>query len=182
MLTPCASACVKLRAWCASITCNIKGNHSNEWFKPPRQRTHTTHNKIHIQLSGFDWANYKFESVCFVGCANETSDGSTSSTQSRRAKKKKSDGEGDDSVTAGEDENGGACSGWDAVQSELDSIITCALCLMAVWVFRSALCYLLEHVMKRPISDDLRFPAWEVVSSPFKSVDKRKHTLSSGPP
>ena len=111
-----------------------------------------------VTSRGFDWANYKFEAVSFVGSPRAAAD-NQSEPQARRAKKKKS-GVDDDATEGGDAAD--SCSGWDGLRSEVDSVITCILCLVAVWFMRSLVCYVVQHALHRPISDDLRFPAWEV--------------------
>jgi len=119
--------------------------------------------------SGFGWANYRLGNVCFVGCArNDTAEegkqSAPSSSYSRRTTDKKTGG-GEEAVmgTRGGEESVGtdSCSEWGAEQAQVDSIITCILCLIVVGVLREGVCYTLRHVLHRPVSDDLRFPAWE---------------------
>ena len=43
----------------------------------------------------------------------------------------------------------------------VETFATCALCLLAVFIMRIALCYVLEHIFKRPVPGSLKFPAWE---------------------
>ena len=52
-----------------------------------------------------------------------------------------------------------ACS-WAAMEPPIEVVVTCAVCLTAVFILRSILYYVLKTCMNRQI-DGLLFPAWE---------------------
>ena len=127
---------------------------------------------------GFDWANYKL-GISMLGDSNNK----TGAAEKRRTdgvngdrRQKKGKGSGDDED--GEDSEDGAgeveCS-WDTVGREsVETIITCLLCLFVVFCLRSSLCYILEHVLHRQVSDFLALLLF--IYSSFVCTHTRTHT------
>ena len=100
--------------------------------------------------NGFEWANYK------LGLGPP---GRNESEGVRRQSKSKGKA-GVSTSEAGSEDEDIDCS-WNAGKDSAEPFMTCLVCLLAVFTLRSSICYVLEKILRRPISDALLFPAWE---------------------
>lgn len=96
--------------------------------------------------SDFEWANYKIGILGRDGL--------------RRQGKSKGKSSAVDTSDAGLDGEEVDCS-WNTGQESAEPFILCVVCLLAVFTLRSSICYVIEHILRRPIPDALLFPAWE---------------------